>query len=212
MEIGMIRFMLDFCDTYEEFQEQMLEKIFLDNVKYFISLLLENTSPEKIELLKKIKQSGFGRSGFYLNLLWIYRWLLSEGYREFDIEVIDRFFTSLNKVGLPWFVTGCAKWGFPLTNKEGFGTDEDFWGEKVLNVYVEKFDIGSKFSEVVDLWLLYHIGLRQLFERPEKPISGTMETVLTNYMNLVNEYSELEAMFGVAIEKDLYRIYNFFKE
>jgi hypothetical protein len=39
-----------------------------------------------------------------------------------------------------------------------------------------------------------------------------MEKILLNYISLVDTYPELEAVFGVAIEKDMEIVYDNFKK
>ena len=208
-------------DSYEKFSLEILEEDNLRKVDEFLLNLSKNPEDikDKIALIQKVLHSGSHQSLFFRNILWLYRWLLSEGYQKFRTDVGDKLFDFLSKLDIPASAMRENKWGFPLL-KPG-QANEDFWKNRILKHYVKTFDKSSIFSEVVDLWLLYHIGLKQLFPGSEpggkkskpgsKKMTDTMEIVLTNYLKLIDEFSELEDIFGVTIEKDLFRLYKTFR-
>jgi hypothetical protein len=206
-------------DSYEKFRQEILEEDNFYNVNEFLFHLRKIPKEEKkIKLLYKVKYHGSRQSFFFKNMLWLYRWLISDGYQKFSTDIGDVLFEFLSKLDIPTYAMRENRWGVPLL-KPG-RANEDFWKNRILKYYVKTFDKNFISSEVVNLWLLYHIGLRQLFPgsksggeegKPEGgKISDTMEIVLTNYMNLIEEFFELEETFGVTIEKDLYRIYEMF--
>ncbi len=137
----------------------------------------------------------------------------SEDFEEENINILFRF---LNKVRLPDWVVRKIFWGIVFLKKENWLSDEEFWKERILK-YIDKMpETSSAVSHRLSLWLMYHIGLKQLFksENSNHPhdtaneISGTMEKVLIRYINLVDQYPELEDIFGITIEKDMHRIYD----
>ena len=55
--------------------------------------------------------------------------------------------------------------------------------------------------------MVYHIGLKQLIKDKDKKLTETQYVILNNYMTLVNQFPQLEEVFGVIIEKDVFRVY-----
>jgi hypothetical protein len=204
-----IRFFYKSFDSYEKFNLEINEKNNLLQARNLLSILLAEDSLQRDNILEGVNHPASDHFDFIKNLLWFYRWLLSDGFKEFDEDVIDKYFTFIDQLSPHKTIVAFFKWAYPLTRRVSFIPNEDLWKNRALGKYVKKFDISSRFSEVIDLWLLYHIGLRQLFVPNEKRISKTMEMVLMGYIKLVSEYHELEEIFGVAIEKDLYRIHGY---
>lgn len=207
------------CLHFERFQENLsiYKKENIEVLRDFLSLLSkgrksvngnETGDRKTIEMLIRLKNSGQCESDFFLNIMWLYQWLLADGFQYFPANTTADYFSFLEELTVPVFVWKRIKWGYPLASKETEPQKiKNFWNDNVLENFEKRFDINSRFSEVIDLWLLYHIGLRQLFKDGDKCISNTLETVLTKYMGLVNEYNELEQIFGFAIEQDIFRIY-----
>jgi hypothetical protein len=206
--------------SYEEFHQQ-IDKLSKSKNKFLLKKLIDtliNTPQKQIDIIRREILSGSLQPYFFINVFWLYRWVISAGFEIMDSDAVNKFFCFLKKIGAPGYVIKQNKWAFPLMKRNH--PDENFWKDRILTRFVKKFDKDSLFSEVINLWLLYHIGLKQLFPESEpggkkskpgsKKMTDTMEIVLTNYLKLIDEFSELEDIFGVTIEKDLFRVYKIF--
>ncbi len=199
--------------SFEDFRQKLGKRDAVEQIEPFLEYLytwLEKTD-SRIHL--KDLGSAMPHSHFFPNLLLLYHWLLSHGYRHFSEEQIERLFRFLNIVRVPDHVIRHHLWAIVFLTREGMQSEEDFW-EQTLLPHINAFPgYEHSLSGRVSRWLMYHCGLKQLFpkdcennERPYK-ISGLMEKILIRYINLVDACPELEEIFGVAIEKDMYRIY-----
>jgi hypothetical protein len=212
MNLNDIDFLFEFYASYEDFQKKIQTGKTLSKVKAFIDILAGFTSSSpQIERFRKQLLGGSNQSYFSINILWLYRWMLSEGYQEFTDEDINNVFEFLDKLKIPEFAAKQISWGIAFSKREELGNCEMFWNTTLLKRIhlVKSVNVNDDFtiSDMIGLWMLLHVGLKQLFRKAESKITDTMEFVLTKYINLVNNYSELEEIFGVAIEKDMHRVY-----
>lgn len=218
MNFSDVLFLPDPFASYEDFQQKITESNNLDRIRRFFAILKKiNDSPRKLNRLRKQVFGSSNQTNFLVNILWLYRWLVSEGYQEFNEDEIDNMFDFLEKLGVPEFALKHVRWGVAFLKKEGYDSDDEFWretilGEKMSEKLKESLDNAPTISSLIDKWMLFHIGLKQLFASGQPEFSKTGEMVLTKYINLVNESSELEDIFGVTIEKDMFRIYELFKK
>jgi hypothetical protein len=138
--------------------------------------------------------------------------LISEGWKTFEDDKIDTFYEFINEIGVTELAIKKVQWGVPFMVRDGFEDIETFWKEQILN----RFNLEGKdtltFTELVNYFLVYHIGIKQLLTGEVIDISETREKVVTNYMNIVNRFPEIEEIFGVAIEKEMFKVYKTLKE
>jgi hypothetical protein len=165
---------------------------------------------KKVEnIIKTIKEmtTGVGDIYFLFNICWFYRWLLSEGYPYiYEDGCIDMVRKFINNITIPGYVSREIKWSTVFGNFATFNSDDE---KAVHEEILEQFALakGMKtFSDITDSWLILHILLRTTADKSK--IDLYMEKVLLNYISLVDTYPELEAVFGVAIEKDMEIFYN----
>ncbi|MGD2086355.1 MAG: hypothetical protein PVH61_09250 [Candidatus Aminicenantes bacterium] len=152
-----------------------------------------------------------GEIYFLFNICWFYRWLLSEGYpyvyKDDCIEMVRKFIAY---IAIPGYVSLEIKWSTVFGNFATFNSDDE---KAVHEEILEQFALakGMKtFSDITDSWLILHILLRTIEDKSK--IDLYMEKILLNYISLVDTYPELEAVFGVAIEKDMEIVYDNFKK
>jgi hypothetical protein len=193
-------------------------------VSDFIGILEQKVNEDQtIEDLKKYSSN----SHFFKNLLLLYLWLINRDYKDYkekDIEILYRF---LDRVRIPDHVARHSKWGVVFLTNEKERQVEKFWEEEILRHIDNVSETVLTLSNRITFWLIYHIGLKQLFKGSEESkkknsntskksdgeISATMEKVLIRYIDMVEQYPELEQMFGITIEKDMHRIYReYFQE
>jgi len=164
-----------------------------------------------IDTLKEWTQSS-KYSYFPANCLYLYRWLISDGYDPSVENRIDILYRYLHEVGVTDSAVAQVKWGivFCLREEPAFKLLEDFWEENILKRFVIDKKDTFTFSDLIDHFMVYHIGLKQLIDDKkvkEDRLSELQETILTGYVDIVNRFPELEATFGVTIERDMYRVY-----
>jgi len=169
-----------------------------ENVKNIIKKLKEMTV-EAVEIY------------FLFNICWFYRWLLSEGYPHiYEDGCVEMVRTFIKNISIPGYVSRKIKWSIAFGNFATFNQE----GEKIVyEEILEQYALarGMKtFSDIIDSWLILHILLRTIEDK--RKIDLYVEKILLNYISLVDTYPELEAVFGVAIEKDMEIVYNSFKK
>ena len=202
-------FLFELYNSYDDFQKkikQHTKKGKLD--KFFKHLRRILNSREQSDGVADIAAHS-SHSYFFVNLLWLYNWLVSGDYKDYDEEEIDCLFQFLNRLRVPDLTVQKVPWGIVFLQREDWLPDEEFWEKLVLEYITQRFGTSLTLSHCFSLWLMYHIGLKQLFKDLRSPwegLSGVMDSVLTRYINLVNQYPELEKNFGITIEKDMYRI------
>jgi hypothetical protein len=224
------------CQSYEDFLDQ-LTNLKPDRQKVIeviqnLELLTENEerkgekctyscgiarpsgADEKVKnIIKTIKEmiSEAVEIYFIFNICWFYRWLLSEGYpyiyEDGCIEIVRCF---IKDITIPGYVSREIKWSMVFGNFATFNQeDERAVYEEILEQYALAKGMKT-FSDIIDSWLILHILLRTIEDK--NTIDLYMEKILLNYISLVDTYPELEAVFGVAIEKDMVIVYNSFKK
>ncbi len=200
-------------DSFEEFRQKIGRAKIEEQVEPFLEYLSNSLVEEDYRTRLRELGSSKPHSYFFPNLLLLYHWLLSHGYRYFSAEQIECLFKLLDLVRVPDHVIRHYPWAIVFLTREGMRTDEKFWEQTILPHIDTLSRHQHSLSGRVSLWLTYHCGLKQLFpeNRGQKKgpykISGLMEKILIRYINLVDVCPELEDIFGVAIEKDMYRIY-----
>lgn len=204
-------FLYDLCNSYGDFQGKITPNKKKENLDEFFKCLRRILSSWE-QQLEGIEHPAAhsSHSSFFVNLLWFYRWLVSGDYREYDEEEIDCLFQFLNRLRVPDLIVQKVPWGIVFVQKEDWLPDEEFWEKQVLKYISQRFGISLTLSHCFSLWLMYHVGLKQLFKdswSPFQGLSAVMDSVLTRYINLVTQYPELEKNFGITIEKDMHRIY-----
>ncbi len=161
-----------------------------------------------VNIIKTIKEMT-GETGdiyFLFNVCWFYRWLLSEGYLNvYEDGCIEMVRTFIENITIPGYVSRKIKWSMVFSNFATFNQgDEKAVFEEILKQYAPAKGMKT-FSDIIDSWLILHILLRTNEEK--STINLYMEKILLNYISLVENYPELEAVFGVAIEKSAVAIF-----
>jgi hypothetical protein len=212
-------FIRDSFPTYEHFQQEMEqnpdEK--KDTARSFLNFLAQSGLKDDSNIpqsLKEIKEWGETSrySSFSINCLYFYRWLISKGYENFEDSQIDLFFQFLNMVGVTDAAASQVNWGVTFLVRGNLdGTIEHFWESNILKYFsLTKKDLFT-FTELINYFMVYHTGLKQLIKDGNEALTETRYVVLNNYMTLVNRFPQLEEVFGVIIEKDVFRVYSILK-
>lgn len=218
-----IHFLIDsYFPSYESFQKEIERET--ETIKCLFSILDKwgmgkraNESTDSTHALDTLKEwtKSSKYSSFPANCLFLYRWMISEGFDPSAENRIDTLYDYLFEVGVTDSAVTQIKWGIVFCSREGptFKSLENFWEENIL----KRFGIENKdsftFTELIDYFMVYHIGLKQLIDKKVKEdrLSELQETILTGYMNLVNRFPDLEDIFGVTIERDMFRVYELLK-
>jgi hypothetical protein len=204
-----------YFSSYEEFQWQIEEKS-KEKVKIFLGSLsnLKKKADNPERAVDKIKTwLRTARYSFFpANCLYLYRWLISEGWKTVEDCKIELFFNFIQEIGIPEKTINKIQWGVPLMVRDDFKNEEAFWKEQILNRFTLEGKDSPTFKELVNYFLVYHIGVKQLFAGKVIDLSETREKVVTNYMNIVNRFPEIEEIFGVAIEKEMFKVYETLKK
>jgi len=238
--IKLLDFLVDEkCKSYEDFLNELKNlKPVRQNVMGFIQKLEKlSVNKEKIEencihsceithpspsradkkaknnILKTIKEmtAETGKINFLFNICWFYRWLLSEGYTHvYNDDNIEMVRTFIKYITIPEYVSRKIKWSMVFGNFATFDElDEMAVYEEILEQCAQAEGMRT-FSDIIDFWIILHILLRTIEDK--RIVDLYMEKILLNYISLVDSYPELEAVFGVAIEKDMEIFYNSFKK
>jgi hypothetical protein len=196
--------------SYEEFQRIIEDQykidveIFLDSL---IALRVKADEPRSAfsEIKKWLMSARY--SFFPANCLHLYRWLISEGWKTFEDDKIDALYQFIDAIRVTELAVKRVRWGIPFMIRDGFEDIETFWKEQILNRFSLEGKDSLTFTELVKYFMVYHIGVKQLLTGIGVDLSETREKVVTNYMNIVNRFPEIEEIFGVAIEKEMFKVY-----
>ncbi|MCX6579441.1 MAG: hypothetical protein NT166_04595 [Candidatus Aminicenantes bacterium] len=198
--------------TFDHFQEEVEERI--DIARSFLKYLDqaglkdgEDISQSIKEIQEWVETSSY--SSFSINCLYFYRWLIAKGYEDFEDSEIDLFFKFLDTVGVTDFAATQVNWGVTFLVRGNLdGSIEHFWENNIFKYFsLTQKDLFT-FNQLINHFMVYHIGLKQLINDEEKELTETQYVVLNNYMTLVNRFPQLEEVFGVIIEKDVFRVYS----
>jgi hypothetical protein len=202
--------------SYEEFQ-RIIEDQYKKDVEIFLdslSALKAKADEMKQEAFREIKSwlKSARYSFFPSNCLHLYRWLISEGWKTFEDDKIDAFYEFIDAIRVTELAVKKVQWGVPFMVRDGFEDIETFWKKQILNRFNMEGKDSLTFTELVNYFLVYHIGVKQLLTGNGFDLSETREKVVTNYMNIVNRFPEIEEIFGVAIEKEMFKVYEILKK
>jgi hypothetical protein len=198
--------------SYEDFQQKIDRNE--HHILYFLAVLnkLRNTG-QPFEMIKEwVEASRF--SHFSTNCLYLYRWLITDGYEKFEDSEIELFFNFLNIIRVTDFAATQVKWGIVFMSRETLDKSfERFWMENILKYFNLEAKESFTLTELSNYFMVFHTGLKQFFEKKwPANMTEAQEIILNNYLSLVNRFPELEEIFGIAIEKDIFRLYQLRKE
>jgi len=188
--------------SYEEFYNK------ISRLKVPFSRLNYDEIEDK---LKEVKYSYISKI-LIKNIFFLYRYMLSIHVEENDESL--RFYMLLKSLSY-------------LKTKEidelkkeidwisYFPSSEVILNQKYIEnlndeYFTELLKKKIPYKDLINLFLIMHLSISELFRigKIEK-ITNSILNYINNYIKLVNEYHELEQIFGICIENDMRIIYEY---
>ncbi len=178
----------------------------IDNFRERINKVLNDLSKE----VKYIEIDNFNIH-FFKNILYLYRYLISEGYMygtSDTIRLLKNIFMNKDLAKLehefPWIVA------YALINDSNNNFFEDNI-KKIIELHPLPHQ-NTMHDDLINYYLLYNALVNVIYENTIKNNLNRnfnhkiIEKIINNYVYLIENFDEIEAEFGVSIEINMEQI------